>query len=91
MPKRTDNNHSDISSAFRKLGYSVFNMSAVGKGFPDIIIAKHNRNYLIEIKTNKGKLTPAQVEFKERWLSPVYIVRSAKDVIKLHREFSKCN
>jgi Holliday junction resolvase len=86
---KTDINHVQISDAFRKLGYSVFDTSAVGRGFPDIIIAKNNNNYMIEIKSDKGKLNPKQIEFQNKWYAVIYIVHNTYEVIKVHNQISK--
>jgi Holliday junction resolvase len=48
FPKRIDKNHKEIVTALRKLGYSVFNTSSVGQGFPDIIVGSEGKNYLFD-------------------------------------------
>lgn len=36
-------------------------------GIPDMIFAGHGRTFLVEVKTERGKLTPAQQLFRELW------------------------
>ena len=79
---RTDTNHKEITEAFRILGYSVFDASKMGGGFPDIVVGKNGVNYLVEIKTAKGKLNPKQKAFHKKWLGKIYIVKTINEVIE---------
>ena len=66
--KRTDNNHKEIVNALRKLGFSVFDTSGIGKGFPDLVAGKHQKTILIEIKSsNKAPFTEHQKDFMLNW------------------------
>lgn len=66
--KRTDANHALLMQTFRKLGCSIIDLSAVGKGCPDLAIGKHGKTALVEIKRDdKAKHTPAQLEFMAGW------------------------
>lgn len=89
MLKKTDDNQKLIVKTFKKLGFSVFDLSAVGKGFPDLIVAKNNQNYLIEVKTPKGKLNQKQVDFIDYWQADVYIIRSPNEVINFLNKIKK--
>lgn len=86
MAKRTDSNHVAISDAFRRLGYSVKSMHEVGEGFPDLVIAKGADTYLVEIKTENGKLNDKQKEFISKWNGKVYLVTCVDDVIAFYNE-----
>ena len=79
---RTDANHKEITEAFKTLGYSVFDTAKTGGGFPDIVVGKNGVNYLVEIKTAKGKLNPKQKAFHKKWLGKIYIVKSINEVIE---------
>jgi hypothetical protein len=79
--KRTDSNQKVITDCFRRLGYSVLDLSGVGSGCPDIEIGKHGINDLVEIKTENGKLNELQLEFAARWNAPVYIIRSIDEAV----------
>ncbi len=80
---KIDRNHLEVALALRKMGYSVFSLAACGRGCPDILASKHGRNYLVEVKSEKGKLTPAQVKFHESWRGFINVVRSLEDLEKL--------
>ena len=81
MTHRTDENQKQITDCFRKLGYTVHDLSEAGKGFPDIIIAKHGDNDLVEIKTEKGRLNELQEKFAAIWNAPVYVIRNVDEAI----------
>lgn len=85
MAKKTDSNQQSIIDHFRQLGYSVKDMSAVGQGFPDLIVSKMGDNILIEVKTESGKLTTDQMKFISLWNSAVYLVRDAEDILLLEQ------
>jgi len=65
---RTDENHADIRDALRATGAFVYDSSAVGGGFPDLIAFFRGEKLFFEIK-NPAKpkadrqLTPDQVTF----------------------------
>ena len=66
--KRVDTNHAIVVKTLRDLGCSVFDTSAVGRGFPDIVVGKNQKTVLVEIKKdNKAKFTPAQQAFMLNW------------------------
>ena len=73
-------------NAFRKLGYSVWDTSAVGRGFPDLIIAKNSEIFLVEVKTEKGKLNEKQEAFINKWNAEVFVIRTIDDVIAFDRD-----
>lgn len=85
---RFDSNQPEIIEAFQKLGASVLNCSAVGSGFPDLIIGFAGGNHLVEVKradSSYGRrgLSPSQQKWAERWPTAVYVVRTIDDVIRL--------
>lgn len=77
---RIDLNQPDIVQAFRDRGVSVRPMSAVGQGFPDLIVSLDGFTMLVEIKMPDGKLTPEQKAFINVWGAPVAIVRDEAGV-----------
>ena len=88
MPKRTDANQTAIVSAFRKLGATVAITSALGKGFPDLVVGYRGQNFLVEIKDGSKppsaqKLTPDEAAFVEKWRGQYDIIRSVDDVLAL--------
>lgn len=79
--RNTDANHTQIAATFKRMGYSVKDMSGVGGGFPDLIVAKHGDNDLVEIKTEEGELEESQRDFALRWNAPVYLIRSVDNIV----------
>jgi hypothetical protein len=51
--------------AMTKRGNWVTAVSGDGVGFPDIFALRHNRRLMAELKSARGKLTPAQEEWLE--------------------------
>jgi hypothetical protein len=78
---KVDSNQVEIVSALRKVGCCVMHMHTLGKGVPDILVARRGRLWLVEVKGPKGKLTPGQEAFHAAW--PVHVVRSVDDAINL--------
>lgn len=85
LPHRKDANHGEIKRALEMAGYSVQELHAVGNGVPDLLAAKLGDTFLVEIKTAKGKLNKAQVDFIAGWKGRVEILTSVDDVIALER------
>jgi hypothetical protein len=67
FPKKVDNNQLEIVKAFRSMGATVLNLSAVGKGCPDLLIGYKNISVLVEVKSKTGKFTEPQLKFMEQW------------------------
>lgn len=84
--RKVDDNQADIVAALRAVGQQVVLMHAVGGGFPDIIACRNGRAHFIEIKSAKGRLTPAQKVFFAEWQGPeIRIVRSVDEAIGVVR------
>ena len=81
--RRVDNNQRSIVAALRDIGASVQHLHIIGKGCPDILVGFRGRNYLMEIKMERGKLTPDEDEWHERWRGQVAIVRDADDALRV--------
>jgi hypothetical protein len=85
--KRKDANQSPIVAGLIQAGYSVFDASAVGGGFGDLVVGGVDRrdglrkNWLMEVKTEKGKLNALQQEWHGAWRGPVVVVRSLDDAL----------
>ena len=81
MPKfsyhRLDANHAEIRRELERAGAVV-----VPDGPVDLLVGFRGRNYLLEIKTEKGKLRESQVRFVRRWTGQVDVVRSAEEALK---------
>ncbi len=82
--RKVDQNHSVIVRGLRALGFSVLDLSGVGRGCVDLIAARNGKNYMVEVKRdNKAKLTPAQVKFHASWKGKISVVRSIEDLENL--------
>lgn len=85
---KVDANHAAIVAAFRQLGYSVLDLSRVGQGCPDLLVARAGKTMLIEVKDgakkpSARKLTPAQMEFIQHWRGRIDVVQSTEDVVRI--------
>ena len=90
---RVDQNQKDVIAEIRSAlkGCTVTDLSAVGKGMPDIIIGWKNRNWLIEIKNPKQKpsdrkLSDAQVRWHGKWAGQAHVAHSASEAIAVIAE-----
>lgn len=80
--RKIDLNQREIVEAFRAMGCSVFITSSQGCGFPDIICGRAGKNYLFEIKSKTGKLTPKEKAFFDIWNGQVKIIRTREEVFE---------
>ena len=78
---KVDVNQREIVNGLRRLGCTVQILSAVGHGCPDILAGHLGANFLFEIKTEKGKLTPDELAWRENWLGQVHIVRTLDEAL----------
>jgi len=83
-PKR-DAVEREVIQVLEKRGYAVFQIS--GRGIPDLLCSKLGSCWLVEVKRRKGKLTPAQIEFRGKWTGEaIRVLRSVEDALA----FPKC-
>lgn len=78
---RTDDNQTEIVKAFRKLGATVDITSAVGGGFPDILVNRFGLTVKVEIKDgakvpSAQKLTPKEKEHHDKCRGALVIINS---------------
>jgi hypothetical protein len=85
MNFRTDNIQTETVLKARQLGATVKVLSNVGGGFPDLLMGFKGINWIFELKSKKGILTPKQVRFLEAWNGSAYVARSADEVIDILR------
>ena len=79
--KKVDTTHGSIRDHLRNAGWSVFDTSAVGQGFPDLMASRLGFTAAIECKSGPQfraahKLNEAQREFLRGWQG-VYIVSTS--------------
>lgn len=80
---KTDANHSAIVNALREAGFSVWDTSAVGRGFPDCVAGIGRKAFLIEIKDgakspSRRRLTPDQEAFRASWQGHYEVIESVE-------------
>lgn len=77
---RRDVNEAAIKAALIQAGCSVRALSS--KGVPDLLIGLRGQNYLLEIKSDKGKLTEDEIEFFDTWKGQAAVVRSVTEALQ---------
>ncbi len=90
IASRIDTNQVSIVRSLRQAGFHVFHTHTVGAGCPDAVISGYSNRtgrveaLLVEIKTEKGKLTPHEVEWHEDYPTdgPLIIARDVDDVLR---------
>ena len=82
MRHRTDANQNEIVNALEKIGCTVYKI-----GRPvDLVVGRNALNWLMDVKSEKGTLTPFQKRFFKEWKGQVRIVRSPEEAIKVVTE-----
>lgn len=86
---KRDANEAAISEALIACGCSVVKLSA--PGCPDLLVWHVRKGWqLIEVKSKTGKLTPAQVDWREAWDGPAPLVmRTVDEALDWVREKAK--
>ena len=83
MAKRADENQFEIIQKLRSIGVSVQMIHTVGFGCPDAILGWLGKNYLIEIKTDDGKLDPYQKKWHDLWKGQVAVIHSWEEAFNV--------
>ena len=83
---KIDANQPAIVERLRHHGYSVWPTHALGKGFPDLVVAKSGLTWLLEVKDgdkppSARKLTDDEREFHIKWQGVVLTVISPNDAL----------
>lgn len=85
---RIDSNHAAIVKALRACGCSVQSLASLGKGVPDLLVARCGKMWLMEVKD--GDKCPSQQRLTEdeelwicRWHAHVHIIRSVEEAINV--------
>ena len=80
---KTDANHAQIVKDLRAMGYSVLDLSRLGRGCPDLLVGSRMFNFLFELKDGKKcpsarKLSHDEVKFFAGWRGQAHIVETAE-------------
>lgn len=86
---KVDANHAEVVRALRSIGCDVLDLSAVGKGCPDLLVVWPTapfRQELFEVKDgakppSARRLTPDQERFHAMWRGPIHVVTSADEAL----------
>lgn len=86
LKARIDANHGEIVKALRQAGCSVQSLAQLGKGVPDLLVARNGKMWLMEVKD--GSKPPSQrirtndeKEWMLHWNAPVYLVNSVDEAL----------
>lgn len=90
--KRVDGNHKAICKALRDAGCGVLDLSAVGKGCPDLLVhppefPENRIAFLMEIKDGSKppsarKLTKPQEKFHAEWKGWIFTVTNPQEALE---------
>lgn len=62
-------------------GLTLHDLSAVGRGCPDLLVGYRGHNYLLEVKTPVGKLTTVQRTWHHEWCGQVHVVTTPEQAL----------
>jgi hypothetical protein len=79
---KVDRNQKPIVKALEAAGATVTSLATVGNGCPDLMVGFRSANYLMEVKSEDGLLTPKELEFFEKWRGRCTIVFSPEDALR---------
>ena len=82
---KKDANHDEVANCLRQIGCQVLDTHDFWKlqpGWPDLTVRFRGELFLIEVKTERGKLTDAEKDF-DLFFGPVYVVRSGREAVDL--------
>jgi hypothetical protein len=80
---KRDANEDPIVTALELKGWTVFKLSS--PGIPDLLCIRRGRVVLLEVKTPKGELEPAQVKTFQRMKAAGYhvaVVRTPSEAVE---------
>jgi hypothetical protein len=80
---KVDASQSAIVNALRNVGCSVQSLAQLGDGAPDLLVGRHGRNYLLEVKTGAkaSQLNATQAQWHRLWRGSVYVVRTPEEAL----------
>lgn len=88
---RTDANHEAVRTALRAAGWTIFDASRVGAGFPDLVALKGGRTVFVEVKdggksASRRRLTEDEARVHAAFAAagcPVVVVETVEQVVCL--------
>jgi hypothetical protein len=93
---RQDKLHGAVIRLFQEQGYDVLDLSKLGDGVPDLLVARGAFAFLLEVKSENSvrhgrkddPFTEPQKAFWDRWKSAIYTVTSLEQAWELVDLFS---
>lgn len=84
--RRKDGNHESVMEALRAASMRPHSTSALGCGFPDIVVGFRGVNVMLEVKDGdkppSGRvLTAEEVKFHDTWAGQIAIVNSPEEAV----------
>ena len=79
---RVDLNQPAVVAALRKAGATVQHLHTVGRGCPDIVVGFRGVNYMLEIKSDAGRLTAFEAAWLENWRGSAAVVYTVDDALR---------
>lgn len=76
---KRDKNEIEIVRALEKIGCSVCRLNQP----LDLLVGYRGTTYLLEVKTDKGKLTKAQEAFLSEWRGSLAVIRTPEQAISV--------
>ncbi len=80
---KRDKSHIKIQNELRQRGFSVCDLSEIGRGCPDILIADANNTVLCELKESDGEIYIAQLEYIASWKGFVAFATTVDDCLAI--------
>jgi len=82
LTHRSDANQQGIIKMLREFGATVVDLQNVGNGCPDLLVGYRGRTFLVEVKSEIGKLNKRQEAFHKSWRGDkILVVRSPMDAM----------
>lgn len=87
---KVDANHREIADALKRVGFEVIDMSSIGRGVPDLYVAKGGQSWWLEVKDGSKppsarQLTADQLKFLNKLAKqniPVHVVTSVSEALE---------
>lgn len=79
---KVDTTHGEIRDALRKAGASVYGATAIGGGFPDLVVGHRGFTCLVECKSEQRKLRDSQTDFAKSWQGVIIVARSGEEAVR---------
>lgn len=80
---RPDLNQAEIVEELRAISAGVLHIHTIGGGAPDLVIGFRGANYLIELKSEAGRLANHQAVWHATWPGQVAVCRTLEEVFEV--------